>query len=59
MTDDNAGPAKLNFPRFLLGLAGALFVAVLALAVGAIIILVTRSEVYLNLEQTLERFIGS
>ena len=50
---------KLNLLRFFLGLAGSLFVAALALAVGALIILGTRTEAYLNLEQTLERFIGS
>lgn len=50
---------KLSIPRFLLGLAGSLFVAALALAVGAFIILGTRTEAYLNLERTLERFIGS
>lgn len=50
---------KFQARRFLLGLAGSLFVAALALALGALIILGARTEVYLNLEQTLERFIGS
>ena len=50
---------KLNIPRLLLGLGGALFVAALVLAVGALIILATGAEAYLNLEQTLERFIGN
>ena len=50
---------KLSIPRFLLGLAGSLFVAAVALLVGALIILGTRTEAYLNLEQTLERFIGT
>lgn len=56
MADDTT---KLSFPRFLLGLAGSLFVAALALAVGALIILGTRTEAYLNLEKTMERIIGS
>ena len=50
---------KLKPPRLVLGLAGALFVAGLALAGGALLILATRTEAYLNLERTLERFIGS
>jgi hypothetical protein len=49
---------KLKLTRLLLGLAGALFVAVLVLAVGTLIILGTRTDAYLNLEQSMERFIG-
>ena len=50
---------KLSIPRLLLGLAGALFVAALALAGGMLIVLGTKSEAYLNLEKTLERFVGN
>ena len=50
---------KFSISRLLLGLAGSLFVAVLALVVGSLIILGTSTETYLNLEQSLERFIGS
>ena len=50
---------NLNLSRLLLGLAGALVVAALVLAVGALIILATRTETYLNLERALERFIGN
>ena len=49
----------LNLPRLLLGLAGCLFVAAIVLGVGALIILGTRTETYLNLERSLERFIGN
>lgn len=56
MADDTP---KMSFPRLLLGLAGSMFVAALVLAVGALIILGTRTDAYLNLEQTLERLIGS
>ena len=50
---------KLNFPRLLLGLAGALFVAAIVLGGGALIILGTRTETYLNVERSLERFVGN
>ena len=50
---------KLSLSRLLLGLAGALFVAALVLTGGALIILGTRSETYLNLEKHLERFLGN
>ena len=59
MRDLQCNSITFNLPRFLLGLAGSLFVAAVALLVGALIILGTRTEAYLNLEQTLERFIGS
>ena len=50
---------SLKFPRLLLGLAGGLFVAVLVLTVGVLIILGTQTETYLNLEGSLERFLGN
>lgn len=50
---------NFNLPRLLLGLAGSLFVAALVLGFGALIILGTQSETYLNLQRTLERFIGN
>ena len=50
---------NLKFPRLLLGLAGSLFVAVLVLTVGVLIILGTQTETYLNLEGSLERFLGN
>ena len=50
---------KLSIGRLFLGLAGALFVAALVLAGGVLIILGTRSDTYLNLERSLERFIGN
>ena len=49
----------LRLPRLLLGLAGSLFVAVLVLGCGALIIFGTRSDAYLSLERSLERFIGN
>ena len=49
---------KLKLGRLLLGLAGALFIAALVLAVGTLIILVTNTDAYLDLEQTMGRFIG-
>ena len=49
----------LKLPRLLLGLAGSLFVASLVLAGGALIILGTRTEAYLNLQRSLERFFGN
>ena len=49
----------LNLPRLLLGLAGALFVAALVLTGGALLILGTQTETYLNLEKYLERFFGN
>jgi hypothetical protein len=55
MTDE---APKLKLTRLFLGLAAALFVAVLVLAVGTLIILGTRTDAYLNLEQSMERFIG-
>ncbi|MDE2939405.1 MAG: hypothetical protein OXR67_10895 [Chloroflexota bacterium] len=50
---------NFRFPRLLLGLAGSLFVAALVLTAGALIILGTRTETYLNLQRSLERFVGS
>lgn len=50
---------NLNLPRLLLGLAGSMFVAALVLGCGALIILGTRTEAYLNLQRSLERFIGN
>lgn len=55
----SAEAPKFQAPRFLLGLAGCVFVAAIVLGVGALIILGTRTGAYLNLEQTLERFIGN
>ena len=49
----------LKLPLLLLGLAGSLFVAALVLAGGALIILGTRTEAYLNLQRSLERFFGN
>lgn len=56
MVDENP---NFNLSRLLLGLAGGLFVAGLALAGGALIILGTQTETYLNLERSLERFFGN
>lgn len=56
MADDTH---KLSAGRLLLGLAGSLFVAALGLAAGAIIILGTRTDAYLNLQRSLERFVGN
>ena len=44
--------------RFLLGLAGSIFVAALVLAGGVLIILGTRTDGYQALERALERFVG-
>ncbi|MDE2778335.1 MAG: hypothetical protein OXI91_01480 [Chloroflexota bacterium] len=55
MTED---PSSFKFSRFLLGLAGSFFVAALVLAGGVLIILGTRTDGYLALERTLERFVG-
>ena len=49
----------LKLPHLLLGLAGSLFVAALVLGCGALIIFGTRSDAYLSLERSLERFIGN
>ncbi len=49
----------LKLPRLLLGLAGSLFVAALVLGCGALIIFGTRSDTYLSLERSLERFFGN
>ena len=55
MTDDTS---SFKFSRFLLGLAGSVFVAALALTGGLLIILGTRSDAYQGLERALERFVG-
>ena len=55
MVDDAPG---FRVSRFLLGLAGSVFVATLALSGGLLIILGTRSETYQGLERALERFVG-
>ena len=54
-----AASPKINLPRLLLGLAGSLFVAALVLGCGVLIILGTQSETYLNLQRSLERFVGN
>ena len=55
MTDDYS---SFKLSRFLLGLAGSIFVAALVLTGGVLIILGARSDAYLGLEQALERFVG-
>ena len=50
---------NFSLPRLLLGLAGSLFVAAVVLAAGALIILGARTEAYLNLQRSLERFLGN
>ena len=50
---------SFNLPRLLLGLAGSLFVAALVLGVGALIVLGTRTDAYLSLQRSLERFVGN
>ena len=57
MAESTTPDFKLS--RLLLGLAGALFVAALVLTVGALIILGTQTETYLNLQRSLERFVGN
>ncbi len=57
--DTRYKPKNVSIPRLLLGLAGSLFVAALVLAAGALIILGTRTEAYLNLQRSLERFVGN
>ena len=57
MAESTTPDFKLS--RLLLGLAGALFVAALVLTVGALIILGTRTEAYINLQRSLERFVGN
>ena len=57
MPDTETPP--LSIPRLLLGLAGSLFVAAVVLAAGALIILGTRTEAYLSLQRSLERFLGN
>jgi len=55
MADDTPG---FKVSRFLLGLAGSVFVAALALSGGLLIILGARSEAFRGLERALERFVG-
>lgn len=54
-----ANPPTFKTPRLFLGLAGSLFVAALVLGFGALVILSTRTEAYLNLQRSLERFVGN
>ena len=54
----NTAP-KLKLSRLLLGLAGSLLVAALALGSGALIIIGTQTEAYLSLQRSLERFVGN
>lgn len=55
MVDDTP---EFKGSRFLLGLAGSVFVAALALTGGWLIILGTRSDAYQGLERALGRFVG-
>ena len=55
MVDDTSG---FKGSRFLLGLAGSIVVAALALTGGLLIIVGTRSDAYQGLERALERFVG-
>ncbi len=55
----NHNATKLKPARLLLGMAGSLFVAVLALTGGILIILGTQTEFYENLERQLERLLGN
>ena len=50
---------NFKLSRLFLGLCGSLFVAALFLTAGALIILGTRTEAYLNLQRSLERFVGN
>lgn len=50
--------STFKLSRFLLGLAGSVFVAALALTGGWLIILGTHSDAYQGLERALGRFVG-